>query len=241
MDGLTVDGASVLNGNATISGALAHSSSGGLSVKIGLNNASISNSTDCYIGTHTSGGMGSTSGDMVLIPRSNANSAVQIITGNGTPTKTATFSHTGDISFYEDTGTTPKFFWDASAEALALGTSTSVSNNRLVIDQASGDGQNSGFYMQRNGGAGTSFKIDIDSDDVVNFRRSISTAIAISSSGNVGIGTSSPTNPLHITATSPTVYLETSGGGATDAAYVQKFSNDFYIYNKETSGVIFRH
>jgi hypothetical protein len=239
MDGLTVDGASVLNGNATISGALAHSSSGGLSVKIGLNNASISNSTDCYIGTHTSGGMGSTSGDMVLIPRSNANSAVQIITGNGTPTKTATFSHTGDISFYEDTGTTPKFFWDASAEALALGTSTSVSNNRLVINQASGDGQNSGFYMQRNGGAGTSFKIDIDSDDVVNFRRSISTAIAISSSGNVGIGTSSPTNPLHITATSPTVYLETSGGGATDAAYVQKFSNDFYIYNKETSGKLF--
>jgi hypothetical protein len=24
----------------------------------------------------------------------------------------------GDISFYEDTGTTPKFFWDASAESL---------------------------------------------------------------------------------------------------------------------------
>ena len=29
---------------------------------------------------------------------------------------------TGDISFYEDTGTTPKFFWDASAESLGLGT-----------------------------------------------------------------------------------------------------------------------
>jgi cytoskeletal protein CcmA (bactofilin family) len=28
----------------------------------------------------------------------------------------------GDISFYEDTGTTPKFFWDASAESLGLGT-----------------------------------------------------------------------------------------------------------------------
>jgi|GEM_PF-1341634 len=27
---------------------------------------------------------------------------------------------TGDISFYEDTGTTPKFFWDASAELLAV-------------------------------------------------------------------------------------------------------------------------
>ena len=30
----------------------------------------------------------------------------------------------GDISFYEDTGTTPKFFWDASAERLGLGTSS---------------------------------------------------------------------------------------------------------------------
>ena len=29
---------------------------------------------------------------------------------------------TGDISFYEDTGTTPKFFWDASAESLGIGT-----------------------------------------------------------------------------------------------------------------------
>ena len=27
----------------------------------------------------------------------------------------------GDISFYEDTGTTPKFFWDASAERLGIG------------------------------------------------------------------------------------------------------------------------
>ena len=30
----------------------------------------------------------------------------------------------GDISFYEDTGTTAKFFWDASAESLGIGTTT---------------------------------------------------------------------------------------------------------------------
>jgi len=30
----------------------------------------------------------------------------------------------GDISFYEDTGTTAKFFWDASAESLGIGTTS---------------------------------------------------------------------------------------------------------------------
>jgi hypothetical protein len=34
----------------------------------------------------------------------------------------------GDISFYEDTGTTAKFFWDASAESLGIGT-TDISSN----------------------------------------------------------------------------------------------------------------
>ena len=29
-------------------------------------------------------------------------------------------ANNGDISFYEDTGTTPKFFWDASVENLSL-------------------------------------------------------------------------------------------------------------------------
>ena len=33
-------------------------------------------------------------------------------------------ANNGDISFYEDTGTTAKFFWDASAERLGIGTSS---------------------------------------------------------------------------------------------------------------------
>jgi hypothetical protein len=35
-----------------------------------------------------------------------------------------TIDNNGDISFYEDTGTTAKFFWDASAESLGIGTSS---------------------------------------------------------------------------------------------------------------------
>jgi hypothetical protein len=39
---------------------------------------------------------------------------------------------TGDISFYEDTGTTPKFFWDASAERLGIGVSNP--SQRFQVD-----------------------------------------------------------------------------------------------------------
>ena len=37
----------------------------------------------------------------------------------------------GDISFYEDTGTTAKLFWDASAESLGIGTGSPDSKIHL--------------------------------------------------------------------------------------------------------------
>jgi len=45
----------------------------------------------------------------------------------------------GDISFYEDTGTTAKFFWDASAESLGIGTdspSSAISASSTVVEIA---------------------------------------------------------------------------------------------------------
>ena len=44
---------------------------------------------------------------------------------------------TGDISFYEDTGTTPKFFWDASAESLGIGLTTGISSKLHVNTEMS--------------------------------------------------------------------------------------------------------
>ena len=47
------------------------------------------------------------------------------VTGGATAeTKKMSIGPLGDISFYEDTGTTAKFFWDASAESLGIGTSS---------------------------------------------------------------------------------------------------------------------
>jgi hypothetical protein len=66
----------------------------------------------------------------------------------------------GDISFYEDTGTTAKLFWDASAESLGIGTdsptaslslSNSTNDSNGIKMQASGWG-----YYARSGLNGTS-------------------------------------------------------------------------------------
>ena len=42
-------------------------------------------------------------------------------------------SYNGDISFYEDTGTTAKFFWDSSAESLGIGTSSPATFGVLAV------------------------------------------------------------------------------------------------------------
>jgi hypothetical protein len=57
-----------------------------------------------------------------------------IYTANlGAETKRATFGANGDISFYEDTGTTAKFYWDASAESLGIGTTDTNNGRSLVV------------------------------------------------------------------------------------------------------------
>ena len=112
-----------------------------------------------------------------------------------------TIEGNGDISFYEDTGTTPKLFWDASAESLGIGTSspsarletknatdgstlafqaTNDNDHEIVRIGAQADGD--GYLTVHGQGVSTNVKVQLNSDGDSYF-----------TGGNVGIGTTTPT------------------------------------------------
>jgi len=133
------------------------------------------------------------------------------------PIERMKINQSGDISFYEDTGTTAKFFWDASAESLGIGTispsyplhvqgTTSAGDVAALVTNHSNDGSATlrlspstvatrGAFIR---GLATSasgqptdllFATGAAYSDAAERMR-------ITSSGSVGIGTSSPAYTL---------------------------------------------
>jgi len=131
----------------------------------------------------------------------------QLLFETGGSTDRLKIANNGDISFYEDTGTTPKFFWDASAESLGIGTSSP--NYSLTSYKV---GANANYLQVVNGSSGPNaangilYGLDGAGNGVINKQGAgdLITSVAgaermrIDSSGNVGIGTTSPEKKLHI-------------------------------------------
>ena len=125
--------------------------------------------------------------------------------------KIATFHQNQNVSFYEDTGTTPKLFWDASAESLGIGTSapasplhvikaaTGINAATTMLKLSSVDTDPSfyvGFQAQRDNSAGQGLNIL-----VTNVSGTVSEAMRILPTGKVGINTSSPSADLSVGST----------------------------------------
>jgi hypothetical protein len=90
-------------------------------------------------------------------------------------------ANNGDISFYEDTGTTAKLFWDASAESLGIGTSSP--SEKLQVE---GTVSATGMKIGANG-------TDINStflgaSSLIAFKCNGTERIRIDSSGNLLVG-----------------------------------------------------
>ena len=172
--------------------------------------------------------------------------------------KLISWGNNGDISFYDDDGSTVKFRWDASNETLGVGssdTAPSGATTDLYIDssvpmvelQDSDDSTYSRMYHS----AG-SFLIDVDRGNTgassyfqVKIDDSSSKVFKMDSSGNVGIGTDSPSSNygstlhVHNTGTGSTIHLTdgTSGSGANDGTDFLHYGADTYITNRESTGV----
>jgi len=180
-------------------------------------------------------------------------------TSGADPVDRMVIASNGDISFYDSQGSSQSFFWDASAESLGIGTSSpddalhvynTSSLNHVRIDGPAGINRNLNFSTSGttrwNIYANSTAESGSDSGSNLTIAKytdaGVYNGVAMfieRSSGSVGIGTSSPADPLHVytsdagvarlESTSANSYLRFITSADTNG-YVGYESNDMVIY-----------
>ncbi len=211
MDGLTVDGDSFLKASGSNTTPL----------KVFSSSSATNNTTTIELGDFTGGGAFEVPRASIIGQRSGSGSGglLRFTTGEssaGTLTSRLEISDGGDISFYEDTGTTAKLFWDASAERLFIGATSasalnSYSDDLIISNTTLGTGAGISIVSNASNGYSNIHFGDTDDADIariqynnatneMTFRTNATDAVTIDDSQNVGIGTS-PAQKLHVVGT----------------------------------------
>ena len=154
--------------------------------------------------------------------------------------KAAEFASNGDISFYEDTGSTAKFFWDASKESVGIGTTSltptdganielsSATSSRIILDSTGTGGRK--YTMA----SGTNGSLDFYDYDAAAYR------MRIDSSGNI-IQTGGSNGYIQASGTD-NAYLRVSGasGNEKHLDFYSGTSKQFEVFLDGNENFIFR-
>jgi len=153
----------------------------------------------------------------------------------GTTANRLRIEENGDISFYEDTGTTPKLFWDASAESLGIGTASPANALHVkgvtTVAYIESTGTNGDIQLEASGTTGYT-AVRANNNDLA-FLTNTAERMRINSDGNVLIGRTSELNDFGDGRTS----LVLQGTGSQDYSTIQ-LGNNGTASNTQILGIL---
>jgi len=178
-DGLTVDGNAKLSNTdgTTLRLEGSGASSGNLLGRIKAETSlALNGDNPASIKFVSAGTLSGYHGGRIQLYTTNKNSTGELLRLN--------VAETGDISFYDDTGTSQALFWDASAESLRVPTLT-ISDGGITTTAAAGD-----HTVFNSTGADADFRVRTGANT--------HSLYVQGNTGNVGIGTDSPDAALEV-------------------------------------------
>lgn len=117
---------------------------------------------------------------------------------------------------------------------LTVGGNLTVSGTTITVDHATAQTVDLGDDDKIRLGA--DYELQLWSDGTTGqISGDINHTGSITTDGNFGVGINTPTADIHLGGTNPNLVFGTSGNELT---YLQRYNDDFYIYNKETAGNI---